>query len=238
MKGQWVEADQAAQQATVIGASDHLVALTRIASVLLAVHRGDATEAERQLAGMTPLADSDHMEARASWQLAQALVAELGDQPSLALPTATEAVRAAFRDEGFPADVFRQGWPLALEVAINDGHFEEASELLSIVADAPKGHVPPYLRSQLARYTARLNARRGHHETVKQDFRRAAAILTELGYPFWLAQTQTDYARWLIEQGSSDEAERLFTEAEDTFERLGAKPHLDRLRAARATAVA
>ena len=57
----------------------------------------------------------------------------------------------------------------------------------------------------------------------------AAGIFREFGLPFWLAVTQLEHGEWLVEQGRAQEAEPLLGEARETFERLEAKPWLERV---------
>jgi hypothetical protein len=44
----------------------------------------------------------------------------------------------------------------------------------------------------------------------------------------WLAVTQLEHGEWLVGQGRADDAEPLLAEARETFERLSAKPWLER----------
>ena len=55
---------------------------------------------------------------------------------------------------------------------------------------------------------------------------------------FWLAVTQLEHSECLIQQDRHAEAEPLITEAHETFERLEAKPWLERLDSAQAVTVA
>jgi hypothetical protein len=149
-------------------------------------------------------------------------------RPDAALDAAREAcgTEPTFRTEGF-----RWGWPLALEAAIQVGRSDLTGSLLGLVADAPKGHVPPYLRAQLAHYRALRDAAEGRHDTVEPDLRSAIEILAKLGYPYQLARTQADLARWLMIVQRAGEAEPLLAAASEVFTRLGAQPDLDRARA-------
>lgn len=59
-------------------------------------------------------------------------------------------------------------------------------------------------------------------------------LFAELGAPFHLAVVRLEHAEWLIEQGRSGEGEPLLAEARETFERLEAKPWLERVEVATA----
>ncbi|MDQ3767085.1 MAG: hypothetical protein M3346_07040, partial [Actinomycetota bacterium] len=51
----------------------------------------------------------------------------------------------------------------------------------------------------------------------------------QIGVPFYLAVTLLEHGEWLMRQDRNSEAAPLFQEARTTFERLKAKPWLDRL---------
>jgi hypothetical protein len=59
-------------------------------------------------------------------------------------------------------------------------------------------------------------------------FQGAAGRFREIGLPFWLAVTLLEHGELLIEQGSPGEAEPVFAEAGEIFERLEARPWLER----------
>jgi len=46
---------------------------------------------------------------------------------------------------------------------------------------------------------------------------------------FWLAVTLAEHGAWLVQQDRSEDAKSLLDEARQIFERLEAKPWLDRL---------
>jgi hypothetical protein len=50
-----------------------------------------------------------------------------------------------------------------------------------------------------------------------------------MGVPFWMAVTLLEYAEWLTGQGRADDATSSLTEAREIFERLEARPWLERL---------
>jgi class 3 adenylate cyclase/predicted ATPase len=129
----------------------------------------------------------------------------------------------------------RYAWPDTLRAAIELGRVERARELVTLLADEPPGHVPPFLRSQLARGRALTNAAAGDQDAVEAGLTAAIDGFRALGYPYWLAQVQLDLAAWLQSQGRDGESAPLLAEAIDALELLGAAPALSRARALRAS---
>ena len=66
-------------------------------------------------------------------------------------------------------------------------------------------------------------------EDAERLFKRACAVFQELAVPFQLGRMQLEYAEWLAAQGRAEEAQPVLVEARAIFERLGAKPWLERL---------
>ena len=54
-------------------------------------------------------------------------------------------------------------------------------------------------------------------------------MLRELGVPFWLAVTFLEHGEWLARDAGAEPAEPLLAEAAEIFQRLGARPWLERL---------
>ena len=125
-------------------------------------------------------------------------------------------------------DAVRDSWPQILDAALTLGRHDDAHRVLELLASRPPGHIPPYLRAQLARGRALLNAAENNHDTVNDDLRVAIDSFEKLGYPYWLAVTQTDLAAWLIDQGRGEEAPPLLEHAIDTLTALRAAPALER----------
>jgi hypothetical protein len=110
----------------------------------------------------------------------------------------------------------------ALDAALSLGDTARLEELLAFVDELPAVRRPPYLDAQALRVRARRDG-------DNAGFTAAAARFHALGIPFWAAVTRLEHAEAL---GGGDEAERLLAEARETFERLGAKPWLERVDAA------
>ena len=85
-----------------------------------------------------------------------------------------------------------------------------------------------YLRGQLSRLQARLDAKSGRAEAAEAGFKRAAAWMREVGSPFWLAVALLEYAEWLSDEGRADETPALLREVRPIFEELEAAPWLRR----------
>ena len=105
-----------------------------------------------------------------------------------------------------------------------------ADSLLARCADLPPVFRSRSIRSQEARLQACLAVRRGRHEEVEPGFRTAAAGFREIGLRFWLAVTLLEHGEWLVGgQSRVDDAEPLLAEAHEIFDRLEARPWLERL---------
>jgi tetratricopeptide (TPR) repeat protein len=197
--------------------------------VLLYALRGEPDKAQQQLVGLEAVQGSDDTQSRAALDIGRAAAAMALGAPENALAAGEAATRTSM---GMRVEGFRWGWPLAMEAALSADRADAAAELLRLVGDEAPGHVPPFLRAQLARYTALVHAGQNQHDTVEADLRRAITILTDLGYVYWLARARADLAGWLAAHGRSDEAAPLLTDAVDCLTRLGARPDLDRIRPA------
>jgi hypothetical protein len=90
--------------------------------------------------------------------------------------------------------------------------------------------ISPELRGQFTRLDARLSALRGDHDGVDAEFETAIAAFREIGTPFEQAVTMCEFAEWLEGQGRPEDAATMALEARTLFERLGARPWLERLR--------
>jgi len=85
------------------------------------------------------------------------------------------------------------------------------------------GVLSPSLEAQQARFRARLP-----EYDADAELSTAEEIFHRLEAPFYLAVVQLEHAEWLARQGRAVEAERLLAEAREVFERLEARPWLER----------
>jgi tetratricopeptide (TPR) repeat protein len=221
--GHWERAQEELDESMGLVTNEHQRAANRIVLVLLASYRGDQNEARLQTSEMSVLRRSDNKEVKWFLDLAEAVVACCEERFADALAITGPMVRDAVASQGMVSDAVKVGWPLAVEAATAARQWDEAAQLISLLDDVPTGHVPPFLRSQLARYRAGLAAARGDADRAGADFRQAVERMRMLDYPYWLAITEADYARWLASQGRTDDAQPLFAQARRVFEGLGAQ---------------
>jgi hypothetical protein len=147
--------------------------------------------------------------------------------------TAGEQAFAARESQGITSQNVKLGFLHALEAAFALGDHSKANELLEIVEALPPGLSSPLLRSTAHRFRAHLA---GDDPGADRHFTAAAAQLRPLELPFHLAVAQLEHGEWLMARGRPDDAQPLFAEARETFERLGAKPWLQRIDAIQAGA--
>jgi class 3 adenylate cyclase/predicted ATPase len=145
---------------------------------------------------------------------------------STALDAACEATLAlvSLQTSEFP--------PLFAEVidcAFAAGEPERVEPLLRAVDELEPGQRGPLLEAEAARGRARLATHNTDHESADAHYTRAIALFSELETPFYLARAQLEYAELLANAGGeSAAAAELRRQAEAVFERLGARPWLER----------
>jgi len=158
--------------------------------------------------------------------LEAAVARAAGDFAHAAELTATAAIRWAGLtgvDDDFPTF-----WLTGIDDALAIGDVAGAEELLALVTARPYGHITPYLRCQLPRVRALINAAAGNDDGVERDLVAAAKALREFGASYWLGRTLLEHAEWLIARGREIQAPALAADAARIFEELRARPWLER----------
>jgi class 3 adenylate cyclase/predicted ATPase len=122
--------------------------------------------------------------------------------------------------------------PLFAEVidcAFAAGEPERVEQLLRAVDELEPGQRGPLLDAEAARARARLATHHGDNESADTHYARAIALFSELETPFYLARAQLEYAELLSDGGGKSAAgTELCQQAAAVFERLGARPWLER----------
>ncbi len=144
------------------------------------------------------------------------------------------AVPEAFRlvDEVFAMrdDLGTAAWHLKLateellECALALGETAKASEVLGVLDALRPGELTPLYRAARARFRGRL----AEGPEAAPFFREAEQVYESLEAPFLLAVTHLEHAESLAGPGPTGEAEALRSAARAVFDRLGAKPWLER----------
>jgi hypothetical protein len=196
--------------------------------VLVHVHRGQYEEAHRTVELYKPLETSADVQEQAGYACGKSsLLLGRGDAAA-ALQVAEPAL--AVRDTmGISSEFVKEAFAVAVQAALDLGDIEKAESLIGTVEALPPGRYPQLLRAQSARFRARLAGRREETAEAERLFKGAAGLFRELVVPFYLAVTELEWSEWLAAQGRGEEAEPLLAEAREIFERLEAKPWLERL---------
>jgi class 3 adenylate cyclase/tetratricopeptide (TPR) repeat protein len=230
LTGRWPEALSLLNQVR----EDRLVELNP--SFLLAlpeplVAQGRLEDARHLLALHARHENSTDFQERTSFRAAEAVVLRAEGKEREALTAADEALTGTVAIR--PADqTVKVAFPQALEAALALSGREQAEQLLATIEALPPGRLAPSLRAHAARFRARLAAQDGERGKTERGYATAASTFREYTMPFYLAVTLTEHGEWLIAEARAADAEPLFTEARETFERLCAKPWLTRLETA------
>jgi tetratricopeptide (TPR) repeat protein len=192
----------------------------------LFLHRGEHEEVRRRVAAVSEILDLNEVQARVGFRALEADVFLAEGRHREALASAEEAV--ADRAE---LGIRELKVPLAAALDAAFALVEEAKvdELLSIVEGLPPGELTPSLRGIGARFSARRAALKGDADTASAGFLAAAGIFREIERPFEVAVVQLEHGEWLAGAGRVDEAEPLLADAREIFDRLRARPWLERL---------
>jgi class 3 adenylate cyclase/tetratricopeptide (TPR) repeat protein len=196
---------------------------------MVAAFRGDIDAAHAHELGMAALSTSQNNQLRWLNAACRATIAVAAGEFEQALNLVSAAIEEIVRSDGPSSHASRIGFPAAVDAALALGRLADADHLLSLLAERPVGHVPPYLRAQLSRSYGLLAAARGEVAAAESHFGTAVEGFRSLGFPYWLATAQTDLADLVAKDNRGAEARVLLDEARAVFTRLGAAPALQRL---------
>jgi len=217
--GRWDEALESERGISVFGL-DPLVH-----SAWIAIQRGELDEATRIVEEHPSFGQARDVQDRSYVFAMRAELLRSEGKIREALAAAEEAFAAA---RAISANVTRPTVEV-LEAALAAGELGRVEEIVAEVEGQRPGERTPSLTGQAARFRAKLTIARGMTEGVEGGFRTAAAIFREFGLVFWLAVTELESGEWLADEGRTQEAEADLAEAQGIFERLDARPWLERL---------
>jgi class 3 adenylate cyclase/tetratricopeptide (TPR) repeat protein len=227
MLGRWDEAQATSDEFTQqqIDAGGVVLSLLQT-GVEIHLQRGELDGAHRIFSMFSRLEESTDVQERSNYLCSRASLRRAEGRPQEALADG-EAVIETSRTLGLGHQSAKQGFVEAIEAAFTLGEAAKIEELLTSIETVPPGSRPPYLDAQARRFRARLAGDGAGYEAAAEQFR-------QLGIPFWVAVTLLEHAEWLAPQGRAAEAEPHLAEAREIFERLEARPWLDRVTAAAA----
>jgi predicted ATPase/class 3 adenylate cyclase len=228
--GEW---DEASALASSLGDAELQEAATELLSILTFaetyVHRGQLPVLERLLSVFAPTATSSDVQARCSYLATRACWYRSVGRNAEALADAEEALSIAAASQGVSSQDWKAAMQEAAEAAFALRDLSKVEKLLTAVDALRPGERPPLVEAQAARFQARLADARGDQPAVETSFLRAEDMFRELGLPFRLAVVQLEHAEWMTAHQRGDEARPLLADARATFERLEARPWLERL---------
>jgi tetratricopeptide (TPR) repeat protein len=225
MLGRWDEALTRLAEVPEEQLGKRAILLSPISGVLeIHLHRGQVDQARQLLGRYDELGHSADAQAQSIYQPAVAALRLVEGDHRGALAAAEQAVGA--RDVfGIAAQGVKFGFLHALEASRALGDEGKLNELLEIVEALPIGLRPPFLDATAHRFRAHLA---GDDPGADREFTAAEAGFRALELPFYLAVAQLEHGEWLAARGRPDHAQPLLAEARDTFERLQARPWVER----------
>jgi class 3 adenylate cyclase/tetratricopeptide (TPR) repeat protein len=196
-------------------------------------------EATFEIAEVTDrVADSTDMQDVATHRGTLAFIARHQGDLDRAFQMADEAL-AALPSLGVTHASVRASLIEGLEGAMLAADQGRIAELLEIVDDIGPGVVSPSLSAHGSRARARLAIAKGDDPAaIDREFSHAAGIFGEHGMSFARSVALLEWAEWLGTQDRDSQAMAMLDEAREVFERLGAKPWLERAAALPVTAAA
>ena len=223
MLGRWDEAQATSDEFTQKQVDVGGVVLSLLqSSVEIHLQRGELDGAHRIFSMFSRLEESTDVQERSCYLCSRASLRRAEGRPQEALADGETTIEIG-RTLGIAAQAVKQGLVESLEAAFVLGKAAKIEELLTSIETVPAGSRAPYLDAQARRFRARLAGDGAGFEAAAEQFR-------ELGIPFWLAVTLLEHAEWLVGHGQPSQAEPLLAEATEIFERLEARPWLERTR--------
>ncbi|MBZ4319962.1 helix-turn-helix transcriptional regulator [Streptomyces huiliensis] len=228
-RGRWDQARQACARTTAVARAaglDHAAACAATVDATVLAYQGDATVA-RARAGEA-LALIDPLESRSVSVYARRALGAAAAADG-AYETAYDQLRLAFTADGAPVH-YHASFPALADLAaaaVRCGRRQDAATIVERCARALAADASPRLRALISRARGLL----ADPEEAEPHFRAALADPVLEHWPFERAQTLLDFAEWLRRRRRIAEAREPFTEALETFRRLGARPWVERARA-------
>ncbi len=218
LTGEWQHAQDLARDIVEdADRPDREYVLQQVGYIAALQHQHDVLE--KIIQDMAAWRSSDNPEDQARVRCLDAYKLLLDGEAAGALIVADESITSALRILDLRGEV-RDFYHVALDAAFAIPSRPDIIRLLALVGDRPRGHVPPFLQAQHARFTARWDAMQGQLEDADAGFAAAEQIFERLQYPYWLALTRLEHAEHLATSGQPGPADELAALTIPVFERL------------------
>ena len=219
MLGRWDEALARGVEADELATNEFARGL-RLQVVRVLTARGELHRAREILVEDASIAQSENPDFCAGYAIIDSYLLRAEGDLDGALAASDRALSLDLDLAGFGKYVLFE----ALEVAGARGELERLRTLLARLDDLLPGQLTPTIRATRARFRAYLP-----EADAEAEFRIAERVFTELELPFFLARARYEAAARLLAADRESEAEPLLAAAAETFERLQARPWLDRV---------
>lgn len=206
----------------------------RVQMAILNAYRGETAAAREHLSTLDACRAREENQLRWMCAACEAIVHLAFGDSADALAILSATIREVVAIDGPASQANRLAFPAGIEAAVSLSELDEAADLLSLLERRPAGLVPPYLRAQLGRGRGLVAGARGDHALAKDEFGRAIEQLKSLGYPYWVARVQLEYAALLIEDDRAADVNLVIEQAMTGLQPLGALPALRHAEAMRA----
>jgi class 3 adenylate cyclase/tetratricopeptide (TPR) repeat protein len=218
--GRWDEALQRAKEAEELAAVEFARGLLLPAAIVYC-RRGTHEEARALLTRHADVGRSENADFSGGYAAIEAVVLAAEGRPDEAL----EAIDCALAAHGHEHSV-SPSWLrfTALDAAAEVADADKARSLLDELDVTTGPATGPSVLAQCSRLRARLP----EHE-AETEFATAERQFADLQAPFHLAAVQLEHGEWRAAHDRPRDAEPLLAEAREIFERLGARPWLERL---------
>ena len=217
MLGRWDEAVAASEEFTPEQVESGGLMLSVLQSAVeIHIQRGELNDARRVLSMFSRLEESTDVQDRSCYLGSRAALLRAEGRFHDAVADGEAAIETR-HTLSISAQAVKQGIVEAVEAAFSLDELGKVEELLQLVEAVPPGTRTPYLDAQARRFRARLGSDPAGYAAAAERFR-------ELSLPFGLAVT-------LLEHGELTGDASLLAEAREIFERLGARPWVERLEA-------
>jgi class 3 adenylate cyclase/tetratricopeptide (TPR) repeat protein len=213
--------------------SGHVLLSPLTAIVPLHLARGELDQARALCDVYGRLEHSIDVQERSSFRAGRAVLALYEGRFEDVL-AGTEEMLAAEGFVGSWQQNVKLAFPVTVEAALAVGQADRVEQLLAKVESQPAGLRTPLITAQAHRYRGRMAE---SPEAAEAAFAAAARILRDTSLPFWLAVVQLEHAEARIAHDPRADVHALLAEARLTFDRLAARPWLERLSAVEAGAL-